>query len=128
MHSMPFGSSFEYTKQLNAALNCSPHGPCAIPPRQGQSQFISPVSSLKAPSWEASASVSSMLGSGEAVVLGLMDEDGVSEGVDGVGGAAFWRREGAIDSRVGSGVSSGGDWGVAATGNSISFSSPSTRA
>ena len=61
-------------------------------------------------------------------MLVLMDEDGVSEGVEGVGGAAFWRREGAIDSRVGRGVSSGGDLGGAATGNFISFSSPSTRA
>ena len=49
MQSMPFGSDFENTKQLNAARKPSPQGPCAIPPRQGQSQLISPVSSLKAP-------------------------------------------------------------------------------
>ncbi|CAJ0763840.1 22660_t:CDS:2 [Entrophospora sp. SA101] len=30
----------------NATLDCSPQGPFAIPPRQGQSQLISPVSSL----------------------------------------------------------------------------------
>ena len=33
-----------------------------MPPRQGQSQFISPVSSLKAPCWEASSSVSERVG------------------------------------------------------------------
>ena len=49
MQSMPLGSSLLYTKQLNASRNSGPQGPCAIPPRQGQSQFISPVSSLKAP-------------------------------------------------------------------------------
>lgn len=54
--SMPFGSSFEYTKQLNAALNSSPHGPCAMPPRHGQSQLISPVSGLNAPCCPASSS------------------------------------------------------------------------
>lgn len=53
---MPLGSSFEYTKQLNAALNSSPQGPCAMPPRQGQSQLISPVSGLNAPSFPASCS------------------------------------------------------------------------
>lgn len=56
MHSIPFGSSVLCTKQLNASRNSSPQGPCAIPPRQGQSQLISPVSGLKAPSWPASAS------------------------------------------------------------------------
>lgn len=50
MQSIPLGSSLEYTKQLKAALNSSPHGPYAMPPRQGQSQLISPVSGLKAPS------------------------------------------------------------------------------
>lgn len=59
MQSIPFGSSSEYTKQLNASLNSSPHGPWAIPPRHGQSQLISPVSGLKAPSWPASFSSSS---------------------------------------------------------------------
>lgn len=53
MQSIPLGSSFENTKQLNASLNSSPQGPCAIPPKQGQSQFISPVSGLNAPSSSA---------------------------------------------------------------------------
>lgn len=56
MQSIPFGSSLLYTKQLNASLNSGPHGPCAIPPRHGQSQLISPVSSLNAPSCDASSS------------------------------------------------------------------------
>lgn len=59
MQSTPFGSSLLNTKQLNAVLNCSPHGPSAIPPRQGQSQLISPVSGLKAPCCPASSSSSS---------------------------------------------------------------------
>jgi len=46
---MPFGSTSEKTKQENASLNSGPHGPWAIPPRQGQSQLISPVWGLKAP-------------------------------------------------------------------------------
>lgn len=54
--SIPLGSSVEYTKQLNADLNSSPQGPCAIPPRHGQSQLISPVSGLNAPCWPASSS------------------------------------------------------------------------
>lgn len=58
IQSIPFGSSVEYTKQLNAALNSSPQGPCAIPPRHGQSQLISPVSGLNAASWPASSSSS----------------------------------------------------------------------
>ena len=56
MQSMPLGSSLEYTKQLKAARNSSPQGPWAMPPRQGQSQLISPVSGLKAPCWPASSS------------------------------------------------------------------------
>lgn len=56
MQSIPLGSSSEYTKQLNAARNSSPQGPCAMPPRHGQSQLISPVSGLKAPCWPASSS------------------------------------------------------------------------
>ena len=60
MHSIPFGSSVLCTKQLNASRNSSPQGPCAMPPRHGQSQLISPVSGLKAPSWPASASRSSI--------------------------------------------------------------------
>lgn len=58
IQSIPFGSSLEYTKQLNAALNSSPHGPWAIPPRHGQSQLISPVSGSNAASWPASSSSS----------------------------------------------------------------------
>lgn len=58
MQSIPFGSSVEYTKQLNADRNSSPHGPCAMPPRHGQSQLISPVSGLNALSWSASSSSS----------------------------------------------------------------------
>lgn len=46
---MPLGSCSEKTKHENASLNSGPQGPCAIPPRQGQSQLISPVSGLKAP-------------------------------------------------------------------------------
>src|ERR1700761_3390433 len=58
MQSMPLGSSFEKTKHENASRNSGPQGPCAIPPRQGQSQLISPVSGLKAPSLAASSSSS----------------------------------------------------------------------
>lgn len=36
-------------KHENASRNSGPHGPWAIPPRQGQSQLISPVSGLYAP-------------------------------------------------------------------------------
>lgn len=53
--SIPFGSASLYTKQEKAALNSSPHGPSAIPPRQGQSQLISPVSGLKAAACEDAA-------------------------------------------------------------------------
>lgn len=56
MQSIPFGSSLLCTKQLNASRNCSPQGPCAMPPKQGQSQLISPVSSLNAPCCPASSS------------------------------------------------------------------------
>lgn len=59
MQSMPLGSSVEKTKQLNAALKFSPQGPWAMPPRHGQSQLISPVSGLKAPSCAASCSSAS---------------------------------------------------------------------
>lgn len=67
IHSIPFGSSVLCTKQLNASRNSSPQGPCAMPPRQGQSQLISPVSGLKAPSWPASASRSSIEPPGAAL-------------------------------------------------------------
>lgn len=59
MQSIPLGSSVEKTKQLNAALKFSPQGPWAMPPRHGQSQLISPVSGLKAPSCAASCSSAS---------------------------------------------------------------------
>ena len=73
-----------------------------MPPRQGQSQFISPVSSLKAPCWEASSSLSSREG--------------------GWGSCEDWRdcgvrleesfaRARAISSRVGRVVSSEGERG-----------------
>ena len=91
-------------KQLNAARNCSPQGPCAIPPRQGHSQFISPVASLKAPSWEASSSVVSRSVS-VVVIERVVLVGGVGDGVEG-----FWRK-GASDSRVGRGVSSEGTLG-----------------
>ena len=94
---MPLGSSFEKTKHEKAVLNSSPQGPCAIPPRQGQSQFISPVSSLNAPCCEASSSSSSGdCGSASdtgAGALGSMEggeeDEGVIEAVglsSGVGG------------------------------------------
>ena len=102
---MPLGSSWEYTKHENAALNCSPQGPWAMPPRQGQSQFMTPVSSLKAPSWEASASRSEGL---ERSVVWGVDSRGGGGGIDGW---SCCRREEARDSSVGRGVSSVGDWG-----------------
>ena len=95
MQSIPFGSAFENTKQLNAPLNCSPHGPCAIPPKHGQSQFISPVSSLKAPSCEACCSLSSS-------VSGSVDSGG------GVGRRVCSWRFDFTDSRVGRGIASEG--------------------
>ena len=95
IQSIPFGSAFENTKQLNAPLNCSPHGPYAIPPKHGQSQCISPVSSLKAPSCEACCSVSSS-------VSGSVDFGG------GVGRGGLSWRFGFTDSRVGTEVSSEG--------------------
>ena len=76
MQFMPFGSSWEYTKQLKASRNSGPQGPCAIPPRQGQSKLISPVSGLKAPSLSASSSSSSV-------------PDGAAEVEDGGVGWAF---------------------------------------
>ena len=47
--SIPLGSCSENTKQENASRNCMPHGPCAIPPRHGQSQLIFPVTGSNAP-------------------------------------------------------------------------------
>lgn len=101
---MPFGSSFENTKQLKAVRNCSPQGPCAIPPRQGQSQLISPVSSLNAPSCDASSSVSlADNGSSEIFVCGELEE-------------GFGFRSGVRDSSVWMEASSvGEDGGLKAT-------------
>lgn len=79
MQSMPLGSASEYTKQLNAALNCSPQGPSAIPPRQGHPQLISPVSGLKAPCWPASSSSASGDPSIEAAGVAAEDGDCCSE-------------------------------------------------
>ena len=79
-----------------------------MPPRQGQSQFISPVSSLKAPSWLASDSVAERsvgVGEGDSVD----DVEGVVVGdCDGDGDGAGWLRLGDMDSRVWREVSSVG--------------------
>ena len=88
-----------------------------MPPRQGHSQFMTPVSSLKAPSWEASDSRE------EGSVRGEGSEVGVGESEEGGGrgdGLGCWRREEARDSSVGRGVSSVGEegWGTA-TGLSL---------
>lgn len=70
-------------------MNWGPQGPSAMPPRQGQFQFISPVSSLKAPSWVAWASVAEGSrgegeggGDEEGSSLVAMDAAGVGAGVD----------------------------------------------
>ena len=99
IQSIPFGSSFENTKQLNASLNCPPHGPVAMPPKHGQSQLISPVSSLKAPSCEASCSVPSNV-SGSVVEAGA-----------GTDTCELFGLFDFTDSRVGSDVSSEGELG-----------------
>lgn len=104
MQSIPLGSASENTKQLKAARKFSPQGPWAIPPKQGQSQLISPVSSLKAPCWEASSSVSSR--DGDSGLTKVAEEE-VWE--DEVG---FDRRAAAIDSRVGMEASSLGVGGA----------------
>lgn len=58
-----------------------------MPPKQGQSQFISPVSSLKAPSLAASSSRSAAGEGASSVAAG--DEDGVEAmGVAGDGPAS----------------------------------------
>lgn len=121
IQSIPFGSSFENTKQLNAARNCSPHGPCAMPPRQGQSQFISPVSSLNAPCWLASSSYSSGVRGGSlgeaysgitATVAGIgSNEEGDRERELGKGRdelVVLFRFEWRIESTVGKLVSGSG--------------------
>lgn len=121
IQSIPFGSSFEYTKQLNAARNGSPHGPCAIPPRHGQSQFISPVSSLKAPCWLASSSYSSgvrggLLGEACSGIVAVIAEVGCDESEGGERDSvevkdelvALLRFEWRMESTVGRVVSSAG--------------------
>ena len=99
IQSIPFGSSFENTKQVNAALNCSPQGPCAMPPRQGQSQLISPVSSLNAPCWPASSSYSCGVrgGSSREVVGGASCKVAVELSGDESAGRAICSGEGADD-------------------------------
>jgi hypothetical protein len=85
---IPLGSSSENTKQEKASLNWGPHGPCAIPPRHGQSQLISPVVGLKAPadsSSPGSVPGSASFGVGAGVLLEL--DAGASEGVGGGGGS-----------------------------------------
>ncbi|KAI8609972.1 hypothetical protein BC830DRAFT_1147892 [Chytriomyces sp. MP71] len=83
MQSSPFGSWVEYTKQLNALLNFSPHGGWVIGPRHGQSQLISPVSGSYAcacccsgvrassfPDWEDEAALdasAAFVGSGSGI-------------------------------------------------------------
>lgn len=106
IQSIPLGSASENTKQENEARNCSPHVPCAIPPRQGQSQLISPVSSLKAPCCEASSSVSSKDSESGSVLIGteFSDDERLLD----------WRAA-AIDSRVCIEVSSLGEEGGSGT-------------
>ena len=129
IQSIPFGSSFEYTKQLNAARNCSPQGPCAIPPRQGQSQFISPVSSLKAPCWPASSSYSSGVRGGSlgeacsgmaAVVAEVGCDESEGGGRDSEEGedklVALVRFEWRMESTVGRLVSSSGSSAIGTGG------------
>lgn len=65
---------------------------------------MTPVSSLKAPSWEAEDSRDE----------GSVEIDGDGSGGGGGGGEegrGCWRREEERDSSVGRGVSSVGDWG-----------------
>jgi len=107
-----------------------------MPPKQGQSQLISPVSSLKAPSCEASSSVASRSPGVEGIGSGLLVPGGwegaraslvvfweecaaASSGVRG-GGLRFFM---ASDSRVCREVSSVGDWGggIETECNHISF-------
>ena len=101
----------ENTKQLNAVRNCSPQGPCAMPPRQGQSQLISPVSSLKAPSDAASDSVAEGSERGEGVGSSVTGGRGLEEGVEDAEVAVRFR-DLATESRVARDVSSAGDVGV----------------
>ena len=72
---------------------------------------MTPVSSLKAPSWEASDSRDE--GSERAGVWGVVVVEVVDSGVGRESGEGWscWRREEARDSSVGREVSSVGDWG-----------------
>lgn len=99
-----------------------------MPPRHGQSQLISPVTGLKAPSWSASsesAAGSLAIGVGEGEDEDESDEEGrASEAVGGIlspvieprmdewCSLCFWSLEAARDSRVGPADSSS-DSGVA---------------
>lgn len=85
-----------------------------MPPRQGQSQLISPVSSLKAPCWEASSSVSERGPLGKEAVGGEVGSSVVGGGgerdmegsvvVAGLGEGL--REEGEREEIVGRGVGS----------------------
>lgn len=57
-----------------------------MPPRQGQSQFMTPVSSLKAPSWEASDSREEGSERGEGCSGAVVGEVVVGESGGGGGG------------------------------------------
>ena len=87
-----------------------------MPPRHGQSQFISPVSSLNAPSDEASSSVSERaeedagsVGNGALGGEGASGND--SDGLCCCCEEAFWRVRLTV-SRVGREVSSVGESGI----------------
>lgn len=79
-----------------------------MPPRQGQSQLISPVSSLKAPCWEASSSVSEREpeAEGGSRVVGGGAESWVDGVVVVVKSGEGLREEGEREERVGRGVGS----------------------
>ena len=55
---------------MNASLNSTPHGPVAIPPKQGQFQFISPFGRMR-PGGSSS--------SGNVMVLGCFKSSGVKK-------------------------------------------------
>ena len=82
-----------------------------MPPRQGQSQLISPVSSLKAPSDAASDSVAEGSERGEEVGSSVVGGRVLVEGVEVMETAAFLRFW-ATESSVGRDGSSVGDVGV----------------
>lgn len=82
-----------------------------MPPRQGQSQFISPVSSLNAPSDAASDSVAEGSERGDGVDSSVKGERGLDEGVEDSEVAVRFR-DLATESRVGRDVSSVREVGV----------------